>query len=133
MTVATLEGSRVTDITSFYDEVNRVLMRNETWQLGESLDALNDLLYGGFGLMAHRDEAGDSLTVIWRDHHVSREALGFEATRAWYEQKLARPGTFDVSGIQRRLDDLLAGTGPTYFELVLEVFADHPDITLDLA
>ena len=133
MTVATLEGSRVTDITSFYDEVNRVFMRDETWQLGESLDALNDLLYGGFGLMANRDEAGDSLTVIWRDHQVSREALGLEATRAWYEQKLARPGTFDVSGIQRRLDDLLAGTGPTYFELVLEVFADHPDITLDLA
>ncbi|RYE19280.1 MAG: hypothetical protein EOP45_12880 [Sphingobacteriaceae bacterium] len=44
-----IEGDRIFDIPSFYAEINRVLMLDEDWQIGHSLDALNDLLYGGFG------------------------------------------------------------------------------------
>lgn len=44
-----LHGTAITDIASFYDELNQVFMQGEDWQLGESLDALDDLLYGGIG------------------------------------------------------------------------------------
>lgn len=44
--VLVLRGSTVSDIASFYGEVNRVFMADEEWQLGHSLDALDDMLYG---------------------------------------------------------------------------------------
>ncbi|WP_189654972.1 hypothetical protein [Paracoccus mutanolyticus] len=31
--------------------MNRVFMAAEDWQLGDSLDALNDMLYGGYGAL----------------------------------------------------------------------------------
>lgn len=42
-------GKRIHDIPSFYDEVNPVFMKNETWSHGHSLDAFNDMLYGQYG------------------------------------------------------------------------------------
>ncbi|AWX92328.1 hypothetical protein DPM13_00970 [Paracoccus mutanolyticus] len=38
-------------LPGFYDEMNRVFMAAEDWQLGDSLDALNDMLYGGYGAL----------------------------------------------------------------------------------
>ncbi|MGJ6980708.1 barstar family protein [Aestuariimicrobium soli] len=122
MITVTLEGSRITDLAGLYAEVNAQFMAEESWQLGPSLDALNDLLHGGIGLMAaHPDE---TLRVVWHEHATSRAALGFEDTRDWYREKLARPG-FNRGVIEERLAELEAGTGPTYFDLVLQVFADH--------
>ena len=39
-----IDGSRVHGIPSLYAELNRVFMPDEPWTLGESLDALDDLL-----------------------------------------------------------------------------------------
>lgn len=47
----TIDGSRIHDIPSFYDEINRVFMTGVDWTLGPSLDALDDLLYGGYGAL----------------------------------------------------------------------------------
>ena len=41
-----LDGRRVHDIASFYDEINRVFMTGVDWQLGPSLDALDDMRDG---------------------------------------------------------------------------------------
>lgn len=41
-TTFVIEGAAVRDIPSLYDELNRVLMEGEVWQLGESLDALDE-------------------------------------------------------------------------------------------
>lgn len=121
-----IEGSAISDIPSFYDEINRVFMAAEDWQLGHSLDALNDVLYGGFGAI----QGGEEVTVVWRDIELSREALGLDATRAFYRAKLERPETFNVARISNDLDALECGAGATFFEIVLEIFADHPNITL---
>jgi len=123
-----IEGSRVHDIPSLYAELGRVLMPDEDWTLGESLDALDDLLYGGFGAL----QGSAPSRVVWTDHEHARNALGPTATRAYYEAKLARPEVYSASTAQRALDALRAGTGPLYFDLVLQVFADHPDIELIL-
>lgn len=120
-----LDGGRVDSIATFYDELNRVFMAGEDWRLGPSLDALDDLLHGGFGA-AH---GADRLTVVWHAFDRSRDALGFAATREYYRAKLADP-RFDAALFRRRLDDLEAGRGKTYAELVLGVFADHPDVEL---
>ena len=128
-TPLTIDGSAVHDIPSLYAELNRVLMPDEDWALGESLDALDDLLYGGFGVL----DGSAPVRVVWRDHARAGVALGVAATRAWYERRLAHPEVYSVSVASTALAALDAGTGPTYFELVLQVFASHPNVSLELA
>ncbi|TDB34573.1 ribonuclease inhibitor [Stenotrophomonas sp. TEPEL] len=121
-----IEGTAIADIPSFHAEINRVFMAGEDWRLGPSLDALDDLLYGGYGALAGHETA----TLVWRDIDRSREALGVDATRAWLEDKLRQPGTFNAGTIGRQLDALQRGEGQTYFDIVMEIFASHPTITL---
>lgn len=126
--ILTIEGARVHDIASLYAEINRVFMAGEDWELGASLDGLDDMLYGGYGALRGKAPA----LVLWRDMDISRSALGIAATRAYYLDKLAHPQQFKPGPIHASLARLGQG-GPTYFDLVLQVFADHPNITLRAA
>jgi len=121
-----IEGTAIDDIASLYAEINRVFMAGEEWQLGPSLDALDDLLHGGYGALAGQAQA----TLIWRDIAHSRTALGVEATRQWLQAKLDTPGSFNTQAIARQLDALQRGEGLTYFEIVMDIFGGHPNITL---
>lgn len=122
----TIYGARIQDIASFYDEINRVFMRDEYWKLGASLDALNDMLHGGYGA-AKGDEP---VVLVWEDMDSSRVALGLDATRKFYHEKLNHPDIFDTDYVNASLDKLESGDGPTYFEIVLEIIADQPRIEL---
>ena len=124
-----IDGSRIHDIASFYEVMNELVMQDEDWDLGPSLDALDDVLYGGIGSLRDLDDAH----FVWTDHDASRAALGATATRAWLQEKLERGAPFDTARITAQLDDLDAGRGKTYFDLLLKVFASHPDIRLELA
>ncbi len=123
-----IEGRRIGGIPDLYDQLNRLFMTGEDWQLGASLDALDDLLYGGYGTLAE----DDAVRIVWRDAAHSRDALGVAETEGWLQGKLAQPGRFRSDDLQRQLDDLRAGRGRTYFDRVLEVFEGHPAITLEL-
>ena len=122
----TLDGTRIRDIPSFYDEINRIFMVGVGWTLGPSLDALDDMLYGGYGALD-----GDApATLVWTEFEANREALGVETTRQYLLGKLAQPERFNSAHFQRALDALEAGTGQTYFDIVLEIIGAHPNITL---
>ncbi|KMS54215.1 ribonuclease inhibitor [Novosphingobium barchaimii LL02] len=122
----TIEGQNIHGIASFYDEINRVFMADEDWNLGPSLDALDDMLYGGYGALVG---AGPVL-LIWRQMEKNRHDLGREATMAHYRDKLEDPGRFNTDRIQRDIAALLDETGPSYFDIVLQIIADHPGIEL---
>lgn len=124
--VLTIEGSAIDGIASFYAEINRVFMAGEDWTLGPSLDALDDMLYGGYGAIA----GGEPVTLVWRDIERSRAALGKGATREHYRAKLARPDLYNSERIEKDLAALEAGAGPSYFDIVLEIIAGHPNIEL---
>ncbi len=119
-------GHAIVDIPTFYAEINRVFMADESWTLGESLDAFNDLLYGGYGAI----KGHEPVKLIWRDVDASRSALGVAATRTFLAEKLKRPDTFNVHMIAGQLDALERGAGQTYFDIVLEIIGDHPNIEL---
>ncbi len=121
-----IEGDAIDGIASFYDEINRVFMMSEDWKLRPSLDALNDLLYGGFGAI----DGAEPFTLIWRNIARSRTELGLDATREHYRAKLDRPDIYDRARIEKDIAALEAGTGQTYFEIVREIIADHPNIEL---
>lgn len=126
MTTFTIEGGAIRDIATLYDELNRVFMTGEDWRLGESLDALDDMLRGGYGALA----GTHGIRVVWNGHAASRRALGREATAEYYRRKLRHPEIFDEGRFRRALADL--PTGPTYYDIVREIFAAHPEIELIL-
>ena len=128
MTEYRLDGSGINGISDLYEQFNREFMRDEDWRMGASLDALNDILYR----LDAESRDGEPVVVVWRDHSRSREVLGFDETQRWLLGKLAQPGTFNEARLMADLDALRAGKGKTYFEIVLEVFADHPQIDLQL-
>lgn len=121
-----IDGRRIHDITSLYDEINKEFMAGEDWKLAPSLDALNDLLHGGFGAI----KGNEPVELVWQGFEKNRVDLGFEATQHFYLEKLQHPKIYDQARIKQDLLALESGTGPTYFDIVLEIIADHPNIML---
>lgn len=126
MTQFTIHGSAIVDIPSFYDEINRVFMQDVDWQLANSLDAFSDLLYGGVGAIGPKEP----VQLTWLNIDQSRAALGYETTRNYYLAKLAPDSPFNKTHFAAQLAALEAGTGKTYFDIILEIIAEHPNITI---
>ena len=126
MKTLTVLGQHVTDIPSFYTEINRVFMADMDWKLGHSLDGFNDMLYGGYGAIVGREP----IRIVWQDIDKSKTALGLETTREYLQNKLLHPELFNLTLIQSQLSELDNGVGKTYFEIILEIIADHPNIEL---
>lgn len=122
----TIDAAHFDDIPGFYAEINRVFMANEEWALGHSLDALDDLLYGAYGAAK-----GAGLVYLhWTNIEKSRHDLGLDATRNWLSQKLERPEHFNRKLITDQLQALEDGSGQTFFDIVLEIFASHASLKL---
>lgn len=121
-----IDGKRIHDIPSFYEEINRVFMADEDWKLGMSLDALDDMFYGGYGKINNKEE----IEIIWKDFEKNRKDLGFELTLAYYREKLKSPSIFSTSFVEEKLEELNRGMGKTYFEIILEIISEHPNIKL---
>lgn len=122
----TIDGSKIIDIPSFYNIINEIFMQEEDWKIGYSLDALDDLLYGGYGAaknFAH-------IEIHWKDIESSRCALGKEATIQYYKEKLASPLSYNKKMFLEKLDNMMSGNGPTYFDIIMEIISAHPNIHL---
>ena len=128
-TTITIDGNRIHDIASFYEEINRVFMAEEDWKLAPSLDALHDMLYGAYGAT----QGHESISRVWENIEKSQADLGVEATIAYYQEKLRHPEIFNVQAIRKSLHSLQQNAGPTYFDIVLEIIAEHPHIKLQAA
>lgn len=117
--VTVINGRHFSDLEGFYDEVSRLLMKDEDWKVG-TLDGFDDILYGFQG------------QITWRDAQKSREDLGFGLTKEFYENKIRQGKPFNVGLIQQKLDELTAGKGKTLFEIVVEIIQSHQKISLIL-
>lgn len=122
----TIDAAHFDDIPGFYAEINRVFMANEDWMLGHSLDALDDLLYGAYGAA----KGAGLVHLHWKNIEKSRHDLGLATTRKWLSQKLDGPGGFNRKLIADQLQALEDGSGQTFFDIVLEIFASHSSLKL---
>ena len=114
-----INGGHFSDLESFYDEVSQLFMKDEDWKVG-TLDGFDDILYG-----VNSD-------ITWKDSQKSREDLGFDLTKEFYENKIRIGKPFNVDLIQQKLDDLTDGKGQTLFEILVEIIESHQNITLIL-
>jgi len=121
-----IDGRRIYDIKSFYDEINQVFMNGVDWKLGQSLDAFNDMLHGGYGVI----EGDEPIDLIWIGFEKNRNDLGSELTKSYYLDKLDQPSKFNIPWVKEKLKELENGTGKTYFEIILEIISDYQNINL---
>ncbi len=122
----TIEGKNINNIETFYEEVNRVFMSQENWKIAQSLDAFNDLLYGSFGEIKGKEK----IQLIWKDIEQNQKSLGFQTTLEFYQNKLKSPEIFNRKFVLSKIDELHNGVGLTFFEIILEIIADHENIIL---
>ncbi|KAA0128299.1 ribonuclease inhibitor [Chryseobacterium sp. SN22] len=115
-----INGRHFSDLEGFYEEISRLLMKDEDWKVG-TLDGFDDILYGFQG------------QITWKDSQKSREELGFDLTKEFYENKIRQGKPFNVMLIRHKLDELVAGKGQTLFEILVEIIQSHQKITLILA
>ncbi|AYN01958.1 ribonuclease inhibitor [Chryseobacterium sp. 3008163] len=109
---AVINGSHFSDLSGFYEEIYQVLMKNEDWKVG-TLDGFEG-------------------EIIWKDSQKSKEDLGLETTKVFYENKIKQGKPFNINLAQEKLDDLIAGNGQTLFEILIEIIESHKNITLVL-
>ncbi|MCJ8155067.1 ribonuclease inhibitor [Chryseobacterium sp. SSA4.19] len=115
-----INGSHFSNLAGFYEEVSNILMNAEDdWKVG-TLDGFDDILYGFQG------------EIIWKESQKSKEDLGFEATKEFYENKIRQGKPFNIKLIQQKLDQLLDGNGQTLFEILVEIIESHKNIKLIL-
>ncbi|MEI3789435.1 MULTISPECIES: ribonuclease inhibitor [unclassified Chryseobacterium] len=125
--IITIDGRHFSDLPGFYDEVSSVLMKDTDWKAG-TLDGFDDILYGGFGVF----EGGEEIEIIWKESQKSKEDLGLESTRNFYQNKIRQGKPFNIQLMQQKLEDLLSGKGQTLFEILVEIIESHKNITLIL-
>ena len=116
---AVINGSHFSDLSGFYEEISEVFMKDADWKVG-TLDGFDDILHGFQG------------ETIWKESDKSKEDLGFEATKVFYENKIKQGKPFNINLAQQKLDDLIDGKGQTLFEILIEILESHQNITLIL-
>ncbi|GAA2428731.1 hypothetical protein GCM10010433_30950 [Streptomyces pulveraceus] len=113
-----IDGSRVTGLERFWEVIGEAV-NGPGGYFGRNLDALADCLGGGMGTPDDGDFAWE-----WRDHAVSARALGHEETARWLRRSVDRVDPTNRAAVRRRLDEALAGRGPTLFELIVEILTN---------
>ena len=114
-----INGGHFSDLEEFYNEVSELFMNDEDWKVG-TLDGFDDILY--------RIDSD----ITWKNSQKSKEDLGFELTKEFYENKIRQGKPFNVKLIQQKLGDLMDGKGQTLFEILIEIIESHQNIKLIL-
>ncbi|WP_426479048.1 ribonuclease inhibitor [Chryseobacterium sp. CBSDS_008] len=122
-----IHGGHFSSLGGFYEEASSVLMKDTDWKVG-TLDGFDDILYGGFGVIEGKEE----IEMIWKESEKSKEDLGYQATREFYENKIRQGKPFNIELIQQKLDNLTEGKGQTLFDILVEIIESHANITLRL-
>ncbi|GBG58438.1 hypothetical protein SPFL3102_02160 [Sporomusaceae bacterium FL31] len=123
-----IDGNRYNDIDGFYDEIDKVLTKGLPWKTGHNLDALNDLLRGGFGV----HEYGEPIVIIWENAKKSRDDFGYDATIKHYERMLTRCHPTNANNVSYSLEDAKQKKGETLFEVIIKIIQSHDNIELKL-
>lgn len=118
-----LNGNNFNDLKGFYIEIYKLMTLYENWEPSHNLDALNDMLYSGFG---------EEAILIWKKSEKSKIDLGTEATINFYQNKINQGKPFNVEWAKEKLTEIHSGKGQTLFEIIKEIFTEHPKIELIL-
>jgi len=119
-----INGNHFSDIEGFYDEAYRVLTSGLDWQPAHNLDALNDILYGGFGTFS----LGEPIVLEWINYPKSRKDLGREPSIRYYESRAAGLSGKRADYFQGLADQLKTGGGETLIGMISGMIGERQNI-----
>jgi RNAse (barnase) inhibitor barstar len=112
-----LDGSKVTSLEAFYDEVSEKLIPGADW--GRNLDAFDDILRGGFGT----PEGG--FILRWACSNFSSQNLGYSETVKQLEKWLVRCHPSNRESVRGELAEARRGRGETVFDWLVVIIRNH--------
>lgn len=116
-TTYVIEGMNVRSLEDFWKEISRVLVPGVTW--GRNLDALNDILRGGFGT------PDEGFILIWKNSKYTREYLGYSETVRQLNLRLRTCHASQHQNVTKLLEAAQNRNGPTVFDWLTSVISDH--------
>jgi len=118
-----IDGGNFSDFAGFIAEFNRGFVSDVGGDWNGNLDAFNDYLSWD----------DNRCTIRWLNADKSQADLGHSAMADWLAGNLTRCHPSNLAGVQQRLDDATAGSGPTLFDLLVEIIRGNSDfVTLQL-
>jgi RNAse (barnase) inhibitor barstar len=118
------DGRGSSTLEEFADDFTRHLNLQTNWR--GNLDALNDILYGGF------DTPDEGFVLLWKNSALSKQRLGYPETIKWLNERTRKCHPSNVAHFRQRLALANKNEGETLFDIVVEIISDHPDIELRL-
>jgi RNAse (barnase) inhibitor barstar len=115
--VIEIDGSRFNDLAGLAEEFSTQALVGNRWH--GNLDALNDILRGGFGTPK------GGFTLRWLNSTLSAERLGYGEMITWLEsiRKSAHPSNWQ--SIEKRLEAARRREGQTMFDMLIEIIRVH--------
>lgn len=115
-----IDGTAFDDLDGFFAEMDRLLTDGKSSRRTTNLNALNDLLRGGFGAHSY----GEKLAITWRNAAKSRRDLGYPATVERLRTVLERCHPLARPEIMQMLDDAKQDVGDTLFDTIVQIITD---------
>jgi RNAse (barnase) inhibitor barstar len=112
-----INGKNISTLEDFYDEVSRVLIPGHEW--GRNLDALNDILRGGFGT------PDGGFILQWNNSSVSQERLGYGETARQLKMRAVSCHPSNRQHVAKELEEASSNRGPTVFDWLVEIIQNH--------
>ena len=120
--VYVIDGANFSDFAGFIEECNRGFIRAFGGEWNGNLDAFSDYFNWGDG----------DYVVVWKNADKSRVDLGHPAMAAWLERNSRRCHPSNVQDVLQRLGQAREQRGPTFFDWLVEIIREQPNVELRL-
>ena len=123
-----INGNNFSNLTEFYDEVERKMTSGLNWKIGRNMNAFDDVLSGGFGV----HDVDEKYQLNWKNSEKSKKKFGWPQTIEFIEAKLKTCHPTNIEFVKKDLEDAKNGIGETLFELIIGNIKEHKQIELKL-
>lgn len=123
-----IDGNNFSNLEEFYKEAEKKFTRNLDWEPGRNLDAVNDLLRGGFGVHGY----GEPVNLCWKNSEKSKKDLGWNETIRYLERNLKNANRKNREVLSQEILRAKRHEGQTLFEIIEEMIREYDFIELRL-
>jgi RNAse (barnase) inhibitor barstar len=113
----TVDGSAFSTLEEFAAHFSKQVLGDYAWE--GNLDALNDILGGGFGTLE------EGFELVWLNSELSRRMLGYQETTRQLEWRLQQCHPENRPHVLAELEAARAGAGSTVFDWLVSIIREH--------
>lgn len=122
--VYSIDGDKINSLEEFYEAVGEHIIPSADW--GHNLDALNDVLRGGYGT------PDDGFILEWKNFQKSKVSLGYPETLRWLEETFKHIHPDNVEVFKKRIDLAITQQGEALWMTIVDIITNHKNIQLRL-